>query len=88
MNFIQFLRRLYIRSEVGKEEKMSKFKKVAKFVAITKKVKESSKKERFEALKNTIKQAKSSNEGNGGLNDKYAQEAALEEKMQEMYNAR
>ena len=71
--------------------KIKKFRKVAGLVAITEKIKNSSKKDKFEQIKNKVKQRKSSiapGGGNGGLNSKYEEELKMEQDMQEMYNAR
>ena len=70
---------------------MSKFRKIARVVAITEKVSRSSKQQRFEALKDAVKTKKNSitvAKQDEGLNSKYEQELEIEKEMQLMYNAR
>ena len=70
---------------------MSKFKRVAKFVSLTERLNGSMKKQRFEDLKESVKQRRSSmtgRENNGGLNSKYEQELEMEKDMKILYNAR
>ena len=69
---------------------MSRFKKVAKFVALTERVNDSLKKQRFENLKEAVKQKKNVAVAreDGGLNSKYEQELEMEKDMKLLYNAR